>query len=96
MRSTPASASIGHLFPLRLSWSWYRGAGRGAGCGDVGIRDVGMSVSGAGMRALLWTGLPQLEQNLAPGSSLFPQLLQYLSATVSSSIRLLLRTSYTS
>jgi hypothetical protein len=42
------------------------------------------------------TGLPQFEQNLASGSSLFPQLLQYLGATVSSRIRLLPSTSYTS
>jgi hypothetical protein len=46
MSNTAASASIGgHLIPSRPSWSWYCGAGRGAGCGDVGIRDVGTSVS---------------------------------------------------
>jgi len=48
------------------------GGGEDGGC-DVGICDVGTSVSVSGSRAVLWTGLPQLEQNLAPGSSLFPQ-----------------------
>jgi hypothetical protein len=49
------------------------GDGDGEDGGDVGICDVGTSVSVSGSRAVLWTGLPQLEQNLAPGSSLFPQ-----------------------
>src|SRR5829696_5255150 len=41
------------------------GGGWDGGGGDVGSCDVGASASGVGAGSALWTGLPQLEQNLA-------------------------------
>src|SRR3712207_1211230 len=73
-----------HVVPPPASRSWACGDGGGAVCGgdvgsgdggggDVGSCEVGTSSWGVDAGSGLWTGLPQLQQNLASGSNLLPQ-----------------------